>query len=213
MLIDVDKTAPRDLYRHLISCIMPRPIAWVSTISPRGIPNLAPFSFFNGIGANPPTILFCPVNHRDGSKKDTLINIEATPEFVVNMVPFSLARPMNETSAELPYEVNEFETAQVTAVPALKVKPPRVKDSPVYLECVLHQIVKVGEGALGANVVIGRIVCMEISDAVLGADGLIDPRKLDAIGRMGGSLYARTTDLFELPRPGANIANGIIRNQ
>jgi flavin reductase (DIM6/NTAB) family NADH-FMN oxidoreductase RutF len=162
---------------------------------------LAPFSFFNGIGANPPTVLFCPVNRRDGSKKDTLINIEATPEFVVNIVPFTLASPMNETSADLPYEVNEFEAAHVDAVPALKVRPPRVKDSPVYMECVLHQIVTVGHGALGANVVIGRIVCMEIADRVLGADGQIDPRKLDTIGRMGGSSYTRTTDLFELPRP------------
>ena len=201
MLIDIEKTAAREVYKLLIGCITPRPIAWVSTISPRGIPNLAPFSFFNGIGANPPSLLFCPVNHRDGSKKDTLLNIEATPEFVVNIVPFSLARPMNDTSAELPYEVNEFETAGVDAVPARKVKPPRVKDSPVFLECVLHTIVKVGEGALGANVVIGRIVCMEIADAVLAPDGQIDPRKLDTIGRMGGSNYARTTDLFELPRP------------
>ena len=202
MLLDVDKMPARDLYRHLIGCITPRPIAWVSTISPRGIPNLAPFSFFNGIGANPPSVLFCPVNRRDGSKKDTLVNIEAVPEFVVNIVPFALASPMNETSADLPYEVNEFEKAHVAAVPALKVKPPRVKDSPVHLECVLHQIVTVGHGALGANVVIGRIVCMEIADAVLGGDGQIDPRKLDTIGRMGGMLYARTTDLFELPRPG-----------
>jgi len=192
----------RDFYRHMISSITPRPIAWVSTVSPANVPNLAPFSFFNGIGANPPSLLFCPVNHRDGSKKDTLLNIEATPEFVVNIVPFSLARPMNDTSAELPYEVNEFETAGVDAVPARKVKPPRVKDSPVFLECVLHSIVKVGEGALGANVVIGRIVCMEVSDAVMGADGLIDPRKLDTIGRMGGDHYTRTTELFSIHRPG-----------
>jgi len=201
MLIDPASTTPRDLYRHLISIITPRPIAWVSTISPNGVPNLAPFSFFNGIGANPPTLLFCPVNHRDGSKKDTLLNVEANKEFVVNIVPYSLAVPMNETSAEVEYEVNEFDLAKVTPAPALKVKPPRVKESPIHLECVLHQIVSVGEGALGANVVIGRIVWMEIADSVLGTDNHIDPRKLDTIGRMGGSLYSRTTDLFDLPRP------------
>lgn len=201
MIIDPDKSSPRDVYRVMISCITPRPIAWVSTISPNGIPNLAPFSFFNGVGANPPTVLFCPVNRRDGSKKDTLVNVAATKEFVVNIVPFSLARPMNDTSAELPYEVNEFETAGLATAPSLKVKPPRVKDAPVHMECVLHQIVNVGEGALGANIVIGRIVCIEADDAVLDADGQIDPEKLDTIGRMGGQLYARTTDRFELARP------------
>ena len=203
MQIDPATTAPRDIYRLMIGCITPRPIAWVSTVSPRGIPNLAPFSFFNGVGANPPTVVFCPVNRRDGSKKDTLLNIEKTPEFVVNVVPFALARPMNETSADLPYESSEFEAAGLATAPAFKVKPPRVKDAPVFMECVLHQIVNVGAGALGANLVIGRIVWMEIADSVLGPDQQIDPRKLDTIGRMGGSLYARTTDLFDLPRPGS----------
>jgi flavin reductase (DIM6/NTAB) family NADH-FMN oxidoreductase RutF len=202
MIIDPATTAPRDIYRHMISCITPRPIAWVSTISPRGIHNLAPFSFFNGIGANPPTVLFCPVNRRDGSKKDTLLNVEATGEFVINIVPFSLAVPMNESSDEIPYEVSEFETAKLTPAPSTKIKPPRVKESPIHLECVLHQVVNVGQGALGANIVIGRIVWMDISDAVLGPDQQIDPAKLDTIGRMGGSLYSRTTDRFDLPRPG-----------
>ena len=108
---------------------------------------------------------------------------------------------MNDTSAELPYEVNEFETAGLLAEPSLKVKPPRVKEAPVHIECVLHQIVNVGEGALGANIVIGKIVCIDVDDAVLGADGQIDPEKLDTIGRMGGQLYARTADTFELARP------------
>jgi flavin reductase (DIM6/NTAB) family NADH-FMN oxidoreductase RutF len=202
MLIEPEKVTPRDVYRVMISCITPRPIAWVSTISPRGIPNLAPFSFFNGIGANPPTVLFCPVNRRDGSKKDTLINVEATKEFVVNIVPYALARPMNETSAEVPYEVNEFELAHLATAPSMKIKPPRVKDAPVHMECVLHQIVNVGEGALGANVVIGRILCIEVNDSVLDEKGQIDPQKLDTIGRMGGHLYSRTTDRFELTRPG-----------
>lgn len=201
MTIDPSAVPPRDFYRLMISLITPRPIAWVSSISPRGVPNLAPFSFFNGVGANPPTVLFCPVNRRDGSKKDTLVNIEATRQFVVNIVPFSLAGPMNKSSADLPYEVNEFESAKLAPAPAAKVKPPRVKDAPAWLECELHQIVSVGQGALGANVVIGRIVWMEISDAVLTPQQQVDPRLLDTIGRMGGNLYARTTDLFDLPRP------------
>jgi flavin reductase (DIM6/NTAB) family NADH-FMN oxidoreductase RutF len=201
MTIDPSATPARDFYKLLIACITPRPIAWVSTISPKGIPNLAPFSFFNGIGANPPSVLFCPVNHRDGSKKDTLLNVEATKQFVVNIVPFALAKPMNETSAELPYEQNEFDFAKVTPAPSVKVKPPRVKESPIHMECELYQIVNVGTGPIGANVVIGRIVWMDISESVLDDKGQIDPRKLDTIGRMGGMGYARTTDLFDLPRP------------
>lgn len=201
MQLDPATATPREVYQAMIACITPRPIAWVSTVSPRGIPNLAPFSFFNGVGANPPTIVFSPVNRRDGSRKDTLINIEATPEFVVNIVPFALAGPMNESSAELPYEVSEFEKTGLTATPAVKVKAPRVKEAPVHFECVLHQIVKVGDGPLGANLVIGRIVWIDVADRVLGADGQIDPQKLDTIGRMGGNLYSRTTERFELPRP------------
>jgi len=203
MTIDPVATPARDFYKLMISCITPRPIAWVSTISPKGIPNLAPFSFFNGIGANPPSVLFCPVNHRDGSKKDTLLNVEATKEFVVNIVPFALAKPMNETSAELPYEQNEFDFAKITPAPSTKVKPPRVKESPIHMECVLHSIVNVGTGPIGANVVIGRIVWMDIAASVLDDKGQIDPRQLDTIGRMGGMGYARTTDLFDLPRPNA----------
>ncbi len=201
MIISVDTTSARDLYRILVECVTPRPIAWVSTVSAHGIPNLAPFSFFNGVGANPPSLLFCPANNRDGKKKDTLINVEATGEFVVNVVPFALAHPMNETAAEFPYEVNEFDTVGVVAVPSLKVKPPSVKESPVHFECVVHQIIHVGTGPLGANVVIGRIVSITLADAILTPDGHLDPSKLDTIGRMGGNWYSRTNDRFELARP------------
>jgi len=202
MRIDPTAVHARDVYRVMISVITPRPIAWVSTISPRGIPNLAPFSFFNGVAANPPTVVFSPVNRRDGSKKDTVLNIEKTPEFVVNIVSFDQADPMNNSSAELPYEESEFAACKVTPIPSEKIRPPRVKESKVQMECVLHEIVRVGEGSLAANLVIGRIVLLHVDEAVLGSDGLPDPRKLDTIGRMGGEGYARTTDLFELPRPG-----------
>lgn len=202
MIVDPSKLPVRETYRFMISVITPRPIAWVSTVSPRGIPNLAPFSFFNGVAANPPTVVFSPVNRRDGSKKDTVLNIEKTPEFVVNVVSFDQAAPMNACSEEFAYEVSEFEKCGLTPLPSEKVKPPRVKEAKVQIECVLHQIVHIGEGPLAANLVIGRIVLMHVDDSILGADGLPDPRKLDTIGRMGGELYSRTTDLFELPRPG-----------
>jgi flavin reductase (DIM6/NTAB) family NADH-FMN oxidoreductase RutF len=201
MTIDTASTDPREVYRHMIACILPRPIAWVSSLSAAGVPNLAPFSFFNGVCCNPPTLVFSVANKRDGSKKDTLRNIEATREFVVNSVPFALAEPMNATAAEYGYEEDEFKLVGIAQTPSVKVKPPSVEASPVQLECVLDRVVAIGTGALAGNLVIGRIVWMSILDAVLDERGGIDPRKLDAIGRMGGSGYARTTDLFELPRP------------
>jgi flavin reductase (DIM6/NTAB) family NADH-FMN oxidoreductase RutF len=201
MLIDVERAAPGEIYRVMVRCITPRPIAWVSTLSPRGIPNLAPFSFFNGICGNPPSLLFCPVNRADGGKKDTLVNVEATGEFVVNLVPFALAAAMNETSAELPYETDEIALAGLATAPARRVRPPRVRDAPAWFECVLDRCVPVGSGPLAAHVVIGRIVALEVADAVVGPDGQIDPRRLDTIGRLGGNQYCRTTGLFDLVRP------------
>src|SRR3954454_3554964 len=120
MLFDPSYHHPRDVYRHLISAITPRPIAWVSTVNADGQPNLAPFSFFNGVCPNPPTVLFCPTNTRDGRRKDTVRNVEATHEFVVNVVPFAVAERMNATSAEYPPEVSEFAACGLTPVPSLK---------------------------------------------------------------------------------------------
>lgn len=201
MIIDVETSAARDVYKVLVSCVTPRPIAWVSTLSVHGVPNLAPFSFFNAVGANPPSLLFCPANHADSRKKDTLINVESTGEFCVNIVPFALAHAMNETSADLPFEVSEFERAGLIAEPCLKIKPPRVKDAPVQLECKVHHIIHLGTGPIGSNIVIGTIAAIHVADSVLDSDGHIDHRKLDTIGRMGRNWYARTTEAFELPRP------------
>ena len=190
-----------DIYRLMIGLITPRPIGWVSTVSPRGVPNLAPFSFFNGVGAEPPTVVFSAVNHRDGRKKDTLVNVEANGEFVVNIASFELREAVNASGADLPYEVNELEGAGLTAVPSERVRPPRVAEAKAHLECVVHQIVNVGEGPLAANLVIGRLVLVHVAGEVLDPSGRIDPRALDTIGRMGGDGYARTTDLFSLSRP------------
>jgi flavin reductase (DIM6/NTAB) family NADH-FMN oxidoreductase RutF len=200
MDIDPAKTAPKDLYQYMIAAITPRPIAWVSTISPRGIPNLAPFSFYSGVAACPPTIVFSPVNKRDGSKKDTVRNLEAVPEFVLNVVSEPLAGAMNDSAAEYAYEESEFAPVGVTPEPALRVRPPRVREARVHLECVVHQIVLVGAGPLAANLVIGRILLIHADESVLTA-GQIDPAKLDTIGRMDGSNYCRTRDRFPLARP------------
>jgi flavin reductase (DIM6/NTAB) family NADH-FMN oxidoreductase RutF len=201
MTIDPATLPPRDFYRHMVACITPRPIAWVSTVSPADIPNLAPFSFFNGVGANPPAVVFCPVNRRDGSRKDTLVNVEATRQFVVNVVSDGLAERMNATSAEFEYGVSEFERCGLTPVASVRVRPPGVGEAAVRMECELLDVVRVGDGPLSGNVVIGRIVLLHADESVLDAAGQIDPAKLDTVGRMGGSLYARTRERFSMDRP------------
>ncbi|UPT75170.1 MAG: flavin reductase family protein [Elusimicrobiota bacterium] len=164
------------------------------------MPNLAPFSFFTGICANPMTVCFAPVNDRNGKKKDTLVNIEKTKQFTVNIVNEDNAEKMNQTSAAYPYGVNEFEKAGLTALPSTKIKAPRVKESPVSYECELEQIVRIGEGPLAGNLVIGRVVNFHCDDSIYN-DGKIRHQSINAIGRMEGSWYARTKDAFELPRP------------
>ncbi len=201
MLLDFATLKPRDVYGWMISTILPRPIAWVSTISPDGKTNLAPFSFFQGVTSNPPTLMFVPVNDRSGNKKDTVRNIEQVPEFVVNLVPFALAEQMSNSSALLPYGESEFERFGIESTPSQRVRPPRVTAAPVAFECTLDRFVHLGEGPLAANVVFGRIHLVHVNDAVIGPDGEPDPAKLDLIGRMGGDTYARTTDRFDLERP------------
>lgn len=207
MILDFEKLAPREGYAWLTQAIIPRPIAWVSTISADGKPNLAPFSFFQAVCSNPPTLMFVPTNNRDGGKKDTLRNIEAVPEFVVNLVSHALAAPMNTTAAPLPYGENEFAHAGVVPVSSTKVRPPRVADSPVAIECTLDRIVTIGSGVGAGNVVFGRIVAMHIADSVLGDDGKsLDPLKLDLIARLSGDFYMRTGELFTITRPAGGSA-------
>jgi flavin reductase (DIM6/NTAB) family NADH-FMN oxidoreductase RutF len=201
MILDFTTLPARDAYAWMIGTILPRPIAWVSTVSADGKTNLAPFSFFQGVTANPPTLLFVPVNTRDGSKKDTIRNLEQVPEFVVNLVSFALGEKMNACSAQLPYGESEFEAFGIATAPSQRVRPPRVAEAPVSFECTLHQIVDIGEGPLAAHVVFGRIQRAHVRDDVLDSSGKPDPAKLDLIGRLGGNSYVRTTDRFELKRP------------
>jgi flavin reductase (DIM6/NTAB) family NADH-FMN oxidoreductase RutF len=201
MQLDLSQLRPRDAYAWMISTILPRPIAWVSTISLSGQSNLAPFSFFQGVTANPPTLMFVPVNTRDGTKKDTVRNIEEVPEFVVNLVSFELAEQMNACAAMLPYGESEFEKFGIESVPSAHIRPRRVAAAPVAFECTLDRIIQLGEGPLAANVIFGRIHVTHVSDAVLGPDGKPDAGKLDLIGRLGGEAYTRTQDRFEIKRP------------
>ncbi|MBI3300207.1 MAG: flavin reductase family protein [Elusimicrobia bacterium] len=191
----------RRRYGLMISLIQPRPIAWVSTADPEGRRNLAPFSFFTGITAKPLTVCFCPVRTRHGKKKDTLLNVEETKQFVVNLAVESNARQMVATSADVERGVDEFALAGLTPLPSLKVKPPRVKESPAALECELHSIVTISEGALGGTLVIGTVTHIHIDDA-LWKDGAFTHKDLKPVGRLGGAWYTTTKDDFEIPRPG-----------
>jgi flavin reductase (DIM6/NTAB) family NADH-FMN oxidoreductase RutF len=201
LIVDPKETGWLDTYKLLIGAIVPRPIAFVSTLSPEGIPNLAPFSFFTGVSANPPVICFCPMRRRGPlPQKDTLWNITMTREFVVNIVSEEFAREMNITSAEFPPEVDEFQAAGLTPIPSDLVKPPRVKESHVHMECKLYLLVEVGGMEGSGNLVLGEVVRFHIDDQYFN-DFKIDPDQLRPIGRMGGATYTHTTDRFDMLRP------------
>jgi flavin reductase (DIM6/NTAB) family NADH-FMN oxidoreductase RutF len=191
----------RNIYKLMVGVIVPRPIAFVSTVSADGILNLAPFSFFTGISAHPPVVCFSPmIRGSDASRKDTLRNIEGIKEFVVNVVSEEFAEKMNICSAEFPPEVDEFAMSGLTPVPSDLVKPPRVKESHINMECRLIEIVDVSAKPLGGSLVLGEVLRFHIDDALFD-NFKIDPDKLHAIGRMGGPTYTRTTDRFDMVRP------------
>jgi flavin reductase (DIM6/NTAB) family NADH-FMN oxidoreductase RutF len=187
-------------YRLLAGAVVPRPIAFVSTLSSSGRRNLAPFSFFNVASIDPPVLCFSPLLKTNGAQKDTLRNIEETRQFVVNIVSDSFVAKMNATSAEVPPDVDEFLLSGLTPKPSELVAPPGVAESHVQLECRLRDVIRFGDHAHAGNLVLGDILMMHIDDAVV-SGGLIDRAKLAAVGRMAGQTYARTTDCFDLTRP------------
>jgi flavin reductase (DIM6/NTAB) family NADH-FMN oxidoreductase RutF len=196
-----------DLYAIILNSVGPRPIAWVSTLSASGQPNLAPFSFFNAVCIDPPLLAFAPglrqpkqTNSPHGEPKDTLRYVRETKEFVVNIVTFDLLQPMNVTSGEYDPSINEFELAKVTPVPSKLVRPARVAESPVSFECKLHQILDFSPAPTSSSLVIGEVVAIHVDDAHI-KNGKLDRNSLDLIGRMGGIQYTRTTDRVDLARP------------
>lgn len=188
-------------HHTLLSVVMPRPIAFVSTISAGGVPNLAPFSFFNGVGSNPMAVIFSPCTKADGTPKDTIVNLLAVPECVVNVVPHSIREAMNEASYPYPPGVNEFEAAGFTPLTSKFVKPFRVAESPAQMECKLLQIVPVGNGPLSANVCICEVLCFHLASEICLPDGTADVTKMDLVGRLGGDDYSTMRDRFALPKP------------
>lgn len=201
MIVDPACTDPRSVYKLMVHVIVPRPIAFVSSISTDGVLNLAPFSFFTAASANPPVVCFCPmVRGRDGRRKDTWNNVQATGEFVVNVVSEDFAERMNVCSTEFAPEVDEFVASGLTPLPSDLVRPPRVAESRVQMECRLVQVVDISPKPLGGGIVIGEVLRFHVADELFNGFA-VDADALQAIGRMGGPTYARTTDRFDMERP------------
>jgi flavin reductase (DIM6/NTAB) family NADH-FMN oxidoreductase RutF len=188
------------------SCVVPRPIGWISTVSVDGVPNLAPFSQFQNLTFDPPYVMFAANQNTLGKRKDTVVNCEQTGEFVYNMATYELREAVNRSAAEVPPEVDEFELAGVTQAPSLRVKPSRVAESPVQFECRYHQTLRLpGQGLMGTvDVIIGRVVLVHIRDEVIGPDGRLDILKIRPLARLGYYDYTTVDSLFELVIPGEN---------
>ena len=201
MQIEISKIPVQEAYQWMVSLVAPRPIAWVTTLSSTGVVNLAPFSFFNVFGANPPVVVFSPTLKRDSTKKDTLIHIEHHGEFVIHGSTEPDIEAINASSASLPPEESEVEKLQLKTVPSSLVKVPRLADAPFALECRLRQIVPVGDGPIAANLIIGDVVMMHIDPRILDNEGKVDPRRLRSVARLGGEHWCRSTDLFQMERP------------
>jgi len=199
------KIDPADLNRQeahalLVGAILPRPIAFVSTVGKDGIHNIAPFSFFTGMSTKPAVVGFAVGCRRDGTKKDTLVNIEYTKDYVINLVNEELAEAMNQAAGEYPSHVDEFKVAGLTPVKSDLVKSPRVAESPVNLECRLMQILEFGQSPNVNSFIIGEVVGVHVQEETW-VDGVIKASKVQAIGRLGEDLYCRTKDIFEMKRP------------
>ena len=191
-------TDPANIYKLLIGSVVPRPIAFVSTISGEGIPNLAPFSFFNVICANPPVVSFA--SGFRVPEKDTLANVRANREFVVNIVTEEIAEQMNLCSGDYEAGIDEFGISGLTQAPSDLIRPPCVAESPMNMECKVLQILDISTRPMGGSLIIGEVVRFHVKRAMM-HDFRIDSDKLRAIGRMGGNQYARTRDRFEMLRP------------
>ena len=204
MTLDPKDHGPREMHKLIIGCVVPRPIAWVSTIDTLGATNLAPFSFFNGVASNPPTISvsFSYNPNREDHRKDTLRNILATAEFVVNTVGEPHEEKMHASSGDYPLGSSEIDALGLTTVPSKTVAPPRLAESSVAFECALDRTVEVGTGPGSAVLVLGRVLSIEVEAALIDEGLHVDVGALKPIGRLAGNGYCYVRELFELgPRP------------
>lgn len=206
MYYDPDKDDHGLAYNPFKSCVIPRPIGWISTLDKGGVHNLAPFSQFQNLTFDPPYVMFAANQKTDGRRKDTVVNIEETGEFVYNMATYDLREAVNLSAAEVPPEVDEFELAKVSKAPSLRVKPCRVAESPVQFECLYHQTLRLpGSSPMGTiDIVIGRVVLVHIEDAFIRGDGRLDIVKIRPLARLGYYDYTTVDSTFEMVIPGDN---------
>jgi flavin reductase (DIM6/NTAB) family NADH-FMN oxidoreductase RutF len=200
MKIDPANFDAKEVHGLLVGCVTPRPIAFVSTIGENGVYNVAPFSFFTVMSLHPAILGFAIGRRRGGVKKDTLVNIEYSGDFVVNVVTETIAQAMNQTAGDYTIDVDEFREAGLTPVASDRVRPPRVAESPIQLECRLMQIMEFGTPPRIHNFVVGEILIVHVQDDML-ASGVIKADRVRAIGRLGEDYYCRTRDIFEMKRP------------
>lgn len=212
-ILDIKSIPVPKLHGLLLGAVAPRPICFASTIDVEGNVNLSPFSFFNIFGSNPPTLIFSPARRgRDNTTKHTLENVKEMPEVVVNIVNYTMVQQMSLASTEYPKGVNEFLKAGFTMEPAKKVKPPRVKESPVQLECIVKNVIETGNEGGAGNLVIAEIVALHIQEHVLDEKGNIDPYKIDQVARLGADWYTRANKgLFEVEKPLHSLGIGVDR--
>ncbi len=211
MTLNPTEFAANKFVGYLQSAVVPRPIAFVSTIDVMGNVNLSPFSFFNVFSIHPPILIFSPSRRvRDNSSKHTLENVLQVDEVVINMVNYTMVEQASLASVEFPKGVNEFDKAGFTPVASEKVKPPRVKESPISFECKVKQVIELGDQGGAGNLVICEILVMHIDDYVLNEAGSIDPLKMDSVARMGGDYYCRVSkeSIFTVPKPSTDISIG-----
>lgn len=212
MRIDPSELTIPKLHQYILGSVSPRPISFASTVDLEGRPNLAPFSFFTAVGSNPPMVVFSPARSgRDNTTKHTLDNVEATKEVVINIVNYPIVHQMSLASSPYPKGVNEFIKSGLTPIPSEKVKPFRVKESIVSMECIVRNVIHTGDKGGAGNIVMCEIVLMHIDDNILDADGRMDPFKMDLVARMGGEYYARIIpeSIFVLPQPKTEIGIGV----
>ncbi len=209
--IDPNTISTGRLHGHLLGAVTPRPIAFASTIDKDGNINLAPFSFFNVFSANPPILIFSPARRgRDNTTKHTFENVLEVKETVINIVNYKMVQQMSLASTEYPKGVNEFVKAGFTPLKSVKVSPPRVAESPVQMECVVKEVISLGDQGAAGNLVICEVVYLHIQSDILDEEGIIDQHKIDTVARMGGNWYTRAqAGMFEVPKPLTTMGIGV----
>lgn len=211
MTINPQEVSTAQLHGIMLGAVQPRPIAFASTVDANGAVNLSPYSFFNVFSANPPVMIFSPARRvRNNTIKHTLINARETKEVVINVVNYDIVQQMSLSSTEYDAGVDEFVKSGLTPVDSVKIKPPRVAESPVQFECKVKEIVELGQEGGAGNLIICEVVMVHVNDDVLDTNGKIDPIKIDTVARMGGNWYCRSKDaMFEVPKPLATLGVGV----